>query len=158
MKSLKSCGSNRFRGGANRWNPFVFSCRNSKKPLLSWTDADRYLWRYFNPVHNGHSKLAEDTFRPALDRLYYYAIIPPHKLIAACRIGPTGLQCAAGIRHEPQCEVSDLKLKREGKSHTVDTLEQLAMYCPSDRLFLIMAANCFAPSQLACWHEFYSLQ
>lgn len=108
----------------------------------------------FNPVHNGHVKLAEAYISALhLDRMLIIpANIPPHKSdnglvgashrLAMCRLAFAG---------EPLCEVSDIELKREGKSHTVDTLEQLALIYPDDRFFLIMGSDMFC--SFTSWHH-----
>lgn len=108
----------------------------------------------FNPVHNGHRKLAEAYLSALqLDRLLIIpANIPPHKSDSGLADGSHRLaMCRLAFVDEPQCEVSDLELKREGKSHTVDTLEQLAMSCPTDRFFLIMGSDMFC--SFTSWHR-----
>ncbi len=108
----------------------------------------------FNPVHNGHRKLAEAYLSALhLDRLLIIpANIPPHKSDSGLVDGFHRLaMCRLEFADEPQCEVSDLELKRKEKSYTVDTLEQLTMRYPNDRLFLIMGSDMFC--SFTSWHR-----
>ncbi len=108
----------------------------------------------FNPVHNGHVKLAEAYLSALqLDRLLIIpANIPPHKsnngLVGAShRLA----MCRLAFAEEPLCKVSDIELKREEKSYTVDTLEQLTAIYPHDRFFLIMGSDMFC--SFTSWHH-----
>ncbi len=108
----------------------------------------------FNPVHNGHVKLAQAYISALhLDRLLIIpANIPPHKSDSGLAGASHRLaMCRLAFAGEPRCEVSDIELKREGKSHTVDTLEQLASIYPHDRLFLIMGSDMFC--SFTSWHR-----
>ena len=96
----------------------------------------------FSPVHNGHVAAAKAFMEQMwLDILY---IIPtgvtPHKdmkgdatpadRLEMCRLAFAGME---GVI------VSDLEMRREGKSYTVDTLREL--YDPDGRLFLLMGTD-----------------
>lgn len=108
----------------------------------------------FNPVHNGHVKLAEAYVAALqLDRLLVMpAHIPPHKTSAGLADGVHRLaMCRLAFSHDPIYEVSDLELRRENKSYTVDTLEQLAALYPKDRFYLIMGSDMFC--SLTNWYR-----
>ena len=98
----------------------------------------------FAPIHNAHVRVARAFYTDlALDKvLIIPAGIPPHKQVgeddapqkrlAMCRLAFDGIN---GI------EVSDIELKREGKSYTVFTLRELAdknvqlyLLCGSDMI------------------------
>ena len=99
----------------------------------------------FNPPHLGHVEAARsvvDCVKP--DRLLIMpTFVSPHKVMAddtptpevraeLCRIAFAGI---------PEAEVSDLEMRREGKSYTADTLAQLKEMYPNDDLVLIMGTD-----------------
>jgi len=101
----------------------------------------------FNPPHLGHiraAKMAVDAL--GLDRLL---VIPdriaPHKELPAGSASPEQrlrmLQLA--LEGEQRIEVSDLELRREGKSFTYETVEQLHAQYPQDQLVLLMGTDMF---------------
>ncbi len=101
----------------------------------------------FNPPHKGHT-LAAQQCRDllALDRVIMIpAAIPPHKALAdgspdaKARLYLTQL---AVSETDGFC-VSDLEIKREGPSYTVDTLRQLREEYPQDELYLMMGTDMF---------------
>ena len=101
----------------------------------------------FNPPHRGHLlALREFQKKLCLDEIFVIpANDPPHKTLSANspdalqRYVLTELACAelAG------CTVSDMELKREGKSYTVDTVLALRERFPADELFLLMGTDMF---------------
>ena len=106
----------------------------------------------FSPPHNGHVAAAKAFMEQMwLDLLYVIpAAIPPHKAMevpvsAEHRLRMTQLAFAdvEGVY------VSDLELRREGKSYTVDTLRELAG--EDRRLFLLCGTDMMLT--LDEWHE-----
>jgi len=99
----------------------------------------------FNPPHMGHLAAAESCIkRLRLDRLLLMpAGEPPHKQIAPA--SPTPAQRLEMVRLAaqlvPGAEASDMELKREGKSYTVDTIRQLRQMHPEDDLWLVMGTD-----------------
>ena len=99
----------------------------------------------FNPPHMGHLAAAESCIRRLkLDRLLLMpAGEPPHKQIAPG--SPSAQQrlemvrLAAGL--VPGAEACDLELRREGKSYTADTVEQLRELYPEDQLWIVMGTD-----------------
>ncbi len=107
----------------------------------------------FNPPHKGHKNLALQMKRAArLDRIIIIPTgTPPHK---------TGEQTASGEHRYKMCRlmfsedffsVSDIEIKRQGKSYTYDTLCQLKEEFPGDELFLIMGSD-----MLLSFHRWYN--
>jgi nicotinate-nucleotide adenylyltransferase len=99
----------------------------------------------FDPIHLGHLRAAE-TAREALQLdqvLFVPAGQPPHreapKAPAPDRFAMVGL--AAGER--AGFVASDVELRREGPSYTVDTLGSLRSSCPGDELVLIVGSDTF---------------
>ena len=100
----------------------------------------------FNPPHIGHMRAAAHAAEVLkLDRLL---LIPngsaPHKIVADGASGEQRLQMlqlsARGLK---MAEVSDIELKREGKSYTADTIAQLRELYPEDELVLMMGTDMF---------------
>lgn len=96
----------------------------------------------FSPVHNGHVAAAKAFMEQMwLDILY---IIPtgvsPHKTMEGDATAADRLEmCRLAFADMEGVIVSDLEIKREGKSYTVDTLREL--YDPDGRLFLLMGTD-----------------
>ena len=109
----------------------------------------------FNPPHLGHLVCAQEAYiQLRLARVMLVpARIPPHKPVdeepgashrlEMCRLAVQG--------DEQRFEVSDLEIRREGPSYTVDTLEELHSTKPDNELFLIVGADIAAG--LPKWHE-----
>ena len=96
----------------------------------------------FSPPHNGHIAAAKAFMEQMwLDFLFVIpAAVPPHKemecpVSAADRYRMTQL-AFEGIEG---VYVSDMEIKRGGKSYTVDTLRELA--APDRRLFLLTGTD-----------------
>lgn len=81
------------------------------------------------------------------------AAVPPHKALAdgspdaQTRLALTKL----AVRGLDGFEVSDMELRREGPSYTVDTLRQLSAQHPDDALWLMMGTDMFL--SFASWRE-----
>ena len=108
----------------------------------------------FDPPHRGHveaARLAAETLKA--DR---FLVIPdhdpPHKELdegspspeerfALCRLAFAGI---------PGVEVSDLELRRAGKSYTADTVEQLLAENPGAELTLVLGED-----MLRCFEDWY---
>ena len=106
----------------------------------------------FNPVHKGHVKLAEEVKAKAhLDKII---IMPsgksPHKSSHSLVDSTHRLEmCYLAFDGEDYI-VSDLEIKREGKSYTVDTVTELKKIYPDDELYLIMGSD-----MLLCFDKWY---
>ncbi|MBQ2697901.1 MAG: nicotinate (nicotinamide) nucleotide adenylyltransferase [Clostridia bacterium] len=108
----------------------------------------------FNPPHRAHVELAEHAVRVlGIDRVVVMpAADPPHKEVDG------GL--SADLRHElarlafgglPGVEVSDLELRRPGKSYTIDTLAELRAQNPGWQISLICGQDMFVT--LESWYK-----
>jgi len=110
----------------------------------------------FNPVHLGHLRAAEEV-REALGLgrvVFVPARIPPHKTPSEVAPPARRLELVRrAIGENPFFEVSDLELRREGPSYSVDTLSTLRETLGSgDRLFFLMGADAFR--EVHTWHRF----
>ena len=100
----------------------------------------------FNPIHNAHLTVASLFIKKLkLDKLLFIPTAePPHKSGAEMVSAKHRLEmCRAAIKSIKKAEVSDIEIKREGKSYTVDTLNELAQLYPDSQLYLIMGADMF---------------
>ncbi|MGM9619663.1 MAG: nicotinate-nucleotide adenylyltransferase [Oscillospiraceae bacterium] len=101
----------------------------------------------FDPIHLGHLAAAKTvTEELALDRLLLIpAALPPHKELAEqsasaserlemARLGAESLRM-------PAIEVSDMEMRREGPSYTVDTLRALREEYPEAELWLLVGTD-----------------
>lgn len=96
----------------------------------------------FSPVHNGHVAAARAFMEQMwLDILYVIPTgVSPHKIIKGDATAADRLEmCRLAFSDVEGVIVSDLEMKREGKSYTVDTLREL--YDPDGRLFLLMGTD-----------------
>ncbi|MBO5936933.1 MAG: nicotinate (nicotinamide) nucleotide adenylyltransferase [Clostridia bacterium] len=106
----------------------------------------------FNPVHKGHIKLAEEVKTKAhLDKIIIMPSgVSPHKSSGGLVDSEYRLQmCRLAFEGEDYI-ISDLEIKREGKSYTVDTVTELKKLYPDDELYLIMGSD-----MLLSFHRWY---
>ena len=109
----------------------------------------------FNPIHNGHVLAVEEFQRLlALDQVIVIpAAVPPHKCLpqGTPDAGARLAMVQAATAHLPYVTVSDIELRREGKSYTADTLRQLHAQRPGDTFFLLLGTDSFL--SLDSWYE-----
>ena len=102
----------------------------------------------FNPIHLAHIHLLREFARRlSLDRLILIPTgTPPHKAAHQLASGDDRLEmCRLASADITECavEVSDLEVRREGRSYTADTLDALHGLYPQDELFLLMGEDMF---------------
>ncbi|MBQ9229128.1 MAG: nicotinate (nicotinamide) nucleotide adenylyltransferase [Eubacterium sp.] len=100
----------------------------------------------FNPFHNGHLHLMLcylDALQ--LDRILLIPTsVPPHKTGAYLASGQDRLAMLSLVAKEyPQLTVSDMELRRSGKSYTYDTVCALREQYPEDDFYLIIGSDQF---------------
>lgn len=106
----------------------------------------------FDPPHVGHRIVAMDLVEALeLDRLLVVpAARPPHRTTAWPAETRLALARSA-FAGDPRIEVSDLELRRDGPSYTVDTLEQVRASHPDARLFLVVGRDQY--EKFGAWHR-----
>ena len=108
----------------------------------------------FNPPHLGHLICAQEAYlQLGLKRVMLIpARIPPHKAVEE-EPGPHHRLelCTLAIGDDQRFTVSDLEIRREGPSYTVDTLEELHSQAPETELFLILGGDIAAG--LPTWYQ-----
>lgn len=96
----------------------------------------------FSPVHNGHVAAAKAFMEQMwLDILYVIpAATPPHKQMT-CAVSPEDRlnMCRLAFSEMEGVYVSDVEIRRGGKSYTVDTLQELTG--EDRRLFLLLGTD-----------------
>ena len=107
----------------------------------------------FDPIHLGHLAAAHAAMDCAdLDRVIFIPTgVPPHRPPTVAGADDRLEMCRLAIAGEKRFEVSDLELRREGRSYTVDTLRELHRVQPEDELYLILGWD--AARLLGTWHE-----
>ena len=100
----------------------------------------------FNPVHIGHLILAEETRQAcALDKVFFVpANVPPHKdsgdiIESYHRLTMVKL----AIEENPYFAVSDMEIKRGGRSYTIDTVKAFKNLNPKDEIYFIIGSDLF---------------
>jgi nicotinate-nucleotide adenylyltransferase len=95
----------------------------------------------FNPVHIGHLILAEEAREKlGLDKIIFVpTALPPHKdnlniAPAADRLKMLELAVASN----KYFTVSDIEIKRQGRSYTIDTLKEFQAKYSRDELYFII--------------------
>ncbi len=76
----------------------------------------------------------------------------PHKEGSGATTGEQRLElCRLAFGHIAGVEVSDMEMRRRGKSYTVDTLRALQEMYPGDELMMVVGTDMFL--SLETWHE-----
>ncbi len=107
----------------------------------------------FNPIHNAHLAMAGEAMRAfSLDEVLFLPTgNPPHKLTGLAdkehRLRIVEL-AVAGV---PGFAVSDLEVRREGTTYTVDTLRMLRARRPDARLWYIIGMDTLL--ELHTWRD-----
>jgi len=98
----------------------------------------------FNPIHIGHLILAEEAREKlGLDRIIFVpAYLPPHQdnsdiAPAAHRLNMARL----AIKGNKLFSVSDMEIKRDGRSYTIDTVREFKKVYPNDELYFIIGSD-----------------
>ena len=97
----------------------------------------------FNPPHKGHKRMALEMMKAAsLNKMLIIpTFTPPHKNATDLASGKDRVKMCELLFSEDCFTVSDIEMKREGKSYTVDTLTELKKIYPDDELFLIIGSD-----------------
>ena len=107
----------------------------------------------FDPIHEGHLAAARAAIECArLDKVTVIpTAVPPHRPPAVAGAQDRLEMARLAVAGDRRFEVSDIELRREGASFTVDTLRELHEHHPDDELFLILGWD--AAKLLGSWHE-----
>ena len=101
----------------------------------------------FNPPHLGHVGAARSVYeqlRP--DKLLIIPTnIPPHKELEANSPSPAQRLefCDMAFSELPGAEISDMEIRREGRSYTAETVDVLRGQYPGAELCIVMGTDMF---------------
>lgn len=111
----------------------------------------------FNPPHRGHTLLVGAICRVlGLARCVVVPTFqPPHKAPAAGASPAQRLEMAALCDWGVPVEISDVELRRGGRSYTFDTLAEFHRRWPEDRLFFLMGSDMLLSFRQ--WHRYREL-
>ncbi len=104
----------------------------------------------FNPIHYGHLAAAEEVRdRLKLDRvLFIPSFLPPHKQEEDMPSAVQRLEMVRlAISGNKNFKISDIEVKRGGKSYTIDTVEALLTLYPGTELYFITGLDSFLDIQ-----------
>lgn len=110
----------------------------------------------FNPPHLGHLEAAKTVCAElAPDKLLIIPDnIPPHKAMDPG--SPTAEErlalCRIAFSSIPGAEISDMEIRRRGKSYTAHTVRELRGRYPDDELFLVVGSDMLLSFEE--WYEF----
>lgn len=113
----------------------------------------------FNPIHIAHLKMAEYVYATGKydEILFLPAGKPPHKMdgsqIASKKHRLN--MCLLATEAIPYFRVSDIELKRKGKSYTLDTLKYLTEEQPDNEFTVVIGADSLI--NLTKWHNYKEL-
>jgi nicotinate-nucleotide adenylyltransferase len=112
----------------------------------------------FNPIHYGHLAAAEEVRdRLKLDRvLFIPSFLPPHKQEEDMPSAVQRLEMVRlAISGNNHFKISDIEVKRGGKSYTIDTIEALLVQYPGAELYFITGLDSFLDIQ--AWKDWERL-
>lgn len=98
----------------------------------------------FNPIHNGHILCPESLVkRNILDKVIFIpSYMPPLKKNPANISPEMRLEMVRlAVSPYPFFQVSDMEIKRQGTSYTIDTVKQLRQAYPKDDLTIILGTD-----------------
>jgi nicotinate-nucleotide adenylyltransferase len=113
----------------------------------------------FNPIHVGHLRAAQEVREGfGLTRVYFIpSAIPPHKGISNLAKAQDRYQMLAeAIYDNPGFVASDVELKREGRSYTIDTIHHFKSTLEKDTpCYLIVGSDAFF--EIDTWKDYRDL-
>lgn len=106
----------------------------------------------FNPPHLAHLNIAKEFCRKLdLDKLIVIPTFqPPHKQAQSLASGADRLAMCRLLFEDERFDVSDIEIRRQGKSYTYDTLCQLEETYEGAELYLIIGSD-----MLLSFHKWY---
>lgn len=108
----------------------------------------------FNPPHLAHKRLVLEAYKNVnLDKIIIIPTnIPPHKENKDLLSGNDRFELCKKTFFEDVFEISDIEIKRQGRSFTVETLEILKKVYPEDDLFFIIGSDMLL--SFDCWYRY----
>jgi len=98
----------------------------------------------FNPVHLGHLILAEEIREKLqLDKVIFVpTYLPPHKDISGVASASDRYNMIKlAIKKNKHFAISDVEIKRDGRSYTIDTIKEFKRIFADDELYFITGSD-----------------
>ena len=107
----------------------------------------------FDPIHLGHLRAAESAREAlGLDRVVFVpAHVPPHRVDPVSSPLDRYAMVALATAGNPAFSASDIELRREGPSYTVDTVCGWLKENPGDSVVVIVGSDTFP--DMATWRQ-----
>ncbi len=112
----------------------------------------------FNPIHLGHLRIAEEVREYLnIDRVMFIpTFMPPHKNNGSLIPPEDRLEMVKlAIKDNPNFQVSDMEIKRGGRSYSVETLQALQKEMPNTEISFIAGTDSF--NEITTWCEYERL-
>lgn len=111
----------------------------------------------FDPIHYGHLIVAEEVrIKIGLDKIIFIPVhIPPHKTSPLLSTSTRYRLVKKAIKNNSFFSVSDVEIKRKGKSYTWDTLLMLKKTHPRNQFYVIIGAD--EATQITSWRNYRQL-
>lgn len=111
----------------------------------------------FNPVHNGHVRLAEEAAKQL--KLKKLLIIPtfvsPHKNTTLAPFEDRMEMCRRAFSHIEGAEICDIEKRLGGTSYTINTVRALKSERPDEQFFLLIGGDMLF--SFGEWYKYESL-
>ncbi|CAN2039016.1 putative nicotinate-nucleotide adenylyltransferase [Candidatus Magnetomoraceae bacterium gMMP-15] len=113
----------------------------------------------FNPIHTAHLRVAEEVREYFnINKIYLMpSSLPPHKKQSNVADAKDRLEMVKlAVKDYPEFEVSDVELRRNGFSYTIDTLRYFQSTMPvNTRLYFIVGLDAFL--EIHTWKSYNQL-
>jgi nicotinate-nucleotide adenylyltransferase len=109
----------------------------------------------FDPIHLGHLRAAEEIrVILGLEKIYFVpTFVPPHKTTPGMASAHDRLKMLElGVNDNKFFSISDVEIKRGGKSYTIDTLRYFSDTFPLFDLYFITGSDLF--SEIESWKDY----
>lgn len=109
----------------------------------------------FDPIHFGHLRAAEEIREIlGLEKIYFVpASVPPHKTTPGMASPHHRLKMLElAVNDNNFFSISDVEIKRGGKSYTIDTLQYFSETYPLFELYFISGSDLF--SEIDSWKDY----
>ncbi|HAO23108.1 MAG TPA: nicotinate-nicotinamide nucleotide adenylyltransferase [Desulfobacteraceae bacterium] len=112
----------------------------------------------FNPIHIGHLRAAQEVLESfESDKIIFIpSALPPHKQAHDLTDAGDRLEMIRlSIQTCPKFEVSDIELKRPGRSYTIDTVRYFKSVLPDAKLYFMIGMDAFL--EIDAWKSYQDL-
>ena len=112
----------------------------------------------FDPIHNGHLRLAQEAFEQcSLSRIRFIPSgTPPHRAVPLATAEQRLQMVKLAIQGQPSFEVDEREAHRTDKCYSVDTFSTLRAELGAEQpLCLLLGSDAFL--QLHTWHQWQKL-